>query len=400
MSWFSGLMLAVGAFLTGVLTLRLLVCPAERVRYYALLLGAAVFGMGLFLAAAIFAGQGWAVVIPPMAAIAGYLLTTRLYLVGREERSFLAFNPGPGTHTAVIYLTHGEPPGYDPSPWLKTFHEFDQAGMPFMPWFLRPIFLAQLRRHYRTTGGSPHNRVHAEMLAALEAQVRGEGDTTTRFYLSFLDTDPRPDEAAVQAVNQGANRIILVNVFLTNSSHTQAGAELIDALKLEERGVSVCRTEPLYRSELLQRMFVERADRANGGNARAGVGILLAGHGQPPAWDRIYASQTEQENSFRLAVVERLVEAGYTRENIALGWMEFKPPKLDQKARELAARGVEKVFVFASSISAASLHSEYDIPQAAQAGLPPGVELVNLGAWNNDPLVIRAIREQIRACGV
>jgi len=55
--------------------------------------------------------------------------------------------------------------------------------------------------------------------------------------------------------------------------------------------------------------------------------------------------------------------------------------------------------VFATSISASSLHSLYDIPEAViQSGLPDSVEVVNLGAWDDDPIVIRAIKERVDAC--
>ena len=58
-----------------------------------------------------------------------------------------------------------------------------------------------------------------------------------------------------------------------------------------------------------------------------------------------------------------------------------------------------RLFVFATSISASSLHSLYDIPEAVIAsGLPEGVEVVNLGAWDDDPIVIRAIKEQLETC--
>ena len=33
-----------------------------------------------------------------------------------------------------------------------------------------------------------------------------------------------------------------------------------------------------------------------------------------------------------------------------------------------------------------------------EAELPEGVEVVNLGAWDDDPLVIQAIKEQLEAC--
>ena len=102
------------------------------------------------------------------------------------------------------------------------------------------------------------------MIGSLEAAYRAAGDEITRFYLSFLDDNPRPHAAVVQALNDGASRIIVSEVFLTISNHTAEGKELIEELDLEPFGVPITYTGPLYDSETLQRMFVERANRGRG----------------------------------------------------------------------------------------------------------------------------------------
>jgi hypothetical protein len=56
--------------------------------------------------------------------------------------------------------------------------------------------------------------------------------------------------------------------------------------------------------------------------------------------------------------------------------------------------------VFATSISASSLQSLYDdITEAViYLGLSDGFEVINLGVWDDDPIVIRAIKERVDAC--
>lgn len=400
MSSLRWIVLAIGSFAAGFLFIQYLVVPPLWIAGMVLLL--ALCGAGLvWLLATSFPGWqllgGLGVVLVCFAA--AYLLTTARLLAREEERDLPRLNPPAGKHVAVVYLTHGEPPAYSPMPWIETFKELDRDRVSFIPSPFRPFFIYQLRNHYLKSGGSPHNFIHQAMLTDLEERFRQEGDTQTRFYISFLDSNPRPDEAVIRAVNDGAQQIVLANVFLTISSHTWAGADQVDALELEQQGIRICKTEPLYNSEFLKRMFVERANRSLEGSPKTKVGILLVGHGQPEDWDRIYATQTEQEISFRQDVVELLVAEGYARENISLAWMEFKEPKIEEKARELASRDLEKLLVFAASISASSLHSEYDIPEAVRrSGLPSTLKVVNLGAWNNDPLVISAIHEKIKAC--
>jgi len=231
----------------------------------------------------------------------------------------------------------------------------------------------------------------------LENAFRAEGDTKTHFYLSFLDDEPRPDAAVIQALNDGASRIVVSEIFLTISNHTAEGEELIEELHVEERfGVPLRFTGPLYDSETLKGMFVERSNANIGETDKSKAGILLVGHGQPDEWDVEWPTETAQEIGFREDVLTLLAAAGYSSENLSLAWMSFKEPKPAPKVEEFVANGVEKVLFFSAAISADAMHSQYDIPDLVyEADVPEDVSIINLGAWNDDPIVIQAIKEKI-----
>jgi hypothetical protein len=60
--------------------------------------------------------------------------------------------------------------------------------------------------------------------------------------------------------------------------------------------------------------------------------------------------------------------------------------------------GIEKLLFFSAAISADAMHSQYDIPELVYAAeYPEGFPVVDLGAWNDDPIVIQAIKEKIDA---
>jgi protoheme ferro-lyase len=335
-------------------------------------------------------------------ALVGYAGASRVVLSREDTRSVPAITRQKGDrglgHTAVVYFTHGEPETYDPIGWINQFREFDEQGIPFVPFLIRPLFLNKLRAKYLQVGKSDHRQMHTEMLKSLEAAFRAEGDSDTRFYLSFLDDDPRPDAAVVRALNDGASRIIVSEVFLTISNHTAEGKTLIDELGLEEYGIPVVYTGPLYDSQTLQSVFVHRAGRHLADTDKSRVGILLVGHGQPAEWDQEWPTETEQEIGFREEVLELLESDGYSSGNLALAWMEFRAPKPALKVEEFVSNGVERILYFAAAISADSIHSQYDIPALVNAArVPAGFPLLNMGAWNNDPLVIQAIKEKIDA---
>ena len=304
----------------------------------------------------------------------------------------------PGTeHSAVIYLAHGEPETYNPIGWIHTFNEFDETGVRFVPNLARPYFLYLLRKKYLTIGSSDHHKMHTSMLQKLEETFRIEGDESIRFYLSFVDDVPRPNAATIQALNDGASRLIVAEVFVTSSNHTAEGKELIEALNPEKYGVSLTYTGPLWDSLTLQRMFVQKVNAHLDNIEKGKVGVLLVGHGQPKEWDQMWPTETEQENSFRQSILALFEADGFQRENLGLAWMEFREPKPAKLIERFVANGVEKIFYFSAAISADAIHSQYDVPWLVnEANVPEEVELVNLGAWNDHPLVIRAIKEKIQ----
>ncbi len=333
--------------------------------------------------------------------IAGELSMTKVILAKADPRPVpeLIREPGdPGLgHTAIIYFTHGEPETYNPIGWINQFNEFDEQGITFVPLIARPFFFNALRNKYLKVGKSDHRNMHIRMITSLEEAYRDEGDRTTKFYLSFLDDNPRPDAAAIQALNEGASKIIVSEVFLTISNHTAEGEHQIKELNIEETfGIPVEFTGPLYDSQTLKSMFVNRANANIGDTDKSKVGILLVGHGQPDEWDVEWPTETEQEIGFRNDVLELLAADGYQPDNLGLAWMSFKEPKPAEKVEEFLENGIEKLLFYSAAISADAIHSQYDIPELVlQADYPEGFPVINLGAWNDDPIVIQAIKEKI-----
>ena len=342
-----------------------------------------------------------AVVIALIGFLAGYSLNTRSFLNTEDPRlvpelTRKAEDSGKG-HTAIIYFSHGEPETYNPIGWINQFREFDEQDIEFVPFVARPFFAFILRNKYLEVGKSMHRQVHHEMLRSLEASYRLEGDSTTQFYLCFLDDDPRPDAAVIQALNDGADTILVANVFLTISNHTYEGQNLIRKLEVEKTlGVPVIYTEPMFSSSRLKSVFLEKVYAQMGDTPKEEVAIALIGHGQPDEWDAEWATETEQEMGFREDIMDLFEEKGFSRENLGSAWMEFKDPKPAELMEDFVNNGVKKIFYFSVAISADAMHSQIDVPRlVAEYNYPDDVETINLGAWNNHPTVITAIKERI-----
>lgn len=398
LAWIGPVVLSflAGVFLARYLTVHPLQMSSQL--FFTCLTG---FGAIVWLVAGVRASDWLVVALAALAALVlGYCLTSRRILSREDERPRPALtrttaDRGLG-HTAVVYFTHGEPPTYDPIGWLNQFREFDEQKIPFVPIIARPIFIYLLRRAYLRVGTSHHRQNHQRMIRRLEEAMRADGYDDVKFYLSFLDDNPRPDAATIQALNEGASEVVVAEVFVSISNHTAEGENLIEEVGAEELGVPVRFTGPLWDSPTLPRMFVERLNANLGGTDKSQVGVILVGHGQPDEWDKEFPTETSHEIAFRQNILNHLAEAGYRRENLDLAWMEFKEPKPAKKVEQLIANGVEKIFYFSAAISADSIHSQYDVPELIhKAKVPAGFPVINLGAWNDDPIVIQAIREKI-----
>lgn len=379
------------AFLLGSTMVQYLVTHPLRMSAYLAFSCFALFLLIALLARSFRSGQRLvAIALSLGACAAGWYIMTAVVLNREDHRPMPELvremgDPGDG-HTAIIYLTHGEPPVYDPISWINQMNEFDEQGLRFIPFMARPFFFYRLRQSYLRVGKSDHRERHVAMLRSLEQAYRhSTGDMETRFYLSFLDDNPRVGAAVINALNDGASRLVVSEVFVTVSSHTAEGEHQVMEMEPEAYGVEVLFTKPLWDSETLQQMYVDRVNAQVGDADRSQIGVLLVAHGQPDEWDQIWPLQTEHEMLFGDRIIEGLVAAGYSRENLGKGWMSFKSPKPAAEAERIHANGVDKLFFFSYTIAAAGMHSQYDIPALVyEATVPDDFPIIDLGAWGND----------------
>ncbi len=390
------------SLLTGYFLIQYMVRPTNRIGLYAVLLALVLAGL-FFIGIRYFKGRE--LLLAGVLALAGfstgYVGANALFLAQEEERELpeITRNDGGDGHTAILYFTHGEPPGYSAQPWIETIRELDHDNVPFVPWLVRPIFFNTVRNEYFEAGGSAHNKLHETFIDNLKRAMPEEVAAGTRFYLAFLDSNPRPDEMTIRAINDGASRIVVLPVFITELTHTEAGREMVASVEPEKNGVETCYTGALWDSESLQKVFVERANEMLNGMDKLKVGILLVGHGQPTEWENIYPAQNKQESQYREAIREKLVVDGFLPENVVLGWMEFQQPTIVTAAQTLAERGVEKIFVFAVSLSADLIHSDVDVPYSVkEANLPDEIAVEFVGQYGDHPLAIQAMKEKIGNC--
>jgi protoheme ferro-lyase len=339
--------------------------------------------------------------------MSGYLITFYAFLNTPEARTLPLITRTKGEpdlglglgHTAIIVLAHGEPETYAPSAWIKQMKEFDEQKITFIPYPFRPFFFYSLREKYLMAGKSGHNFECLQIMKQIEAEYKNKGDQKTKFYISYLENEPYLDTAVIKALNEGASNIIICNIFVTISSHTQEAIDMITPLNLKDYSVSIHYSKPLYDSKSLQQLYVDTLNHSTKNSDKKNVGVILIGHGQPLEWDEEFYTQTQQETSFRKDILKQLELDGYISKNLKLAWMEFRDPRPKDAVKHLVEEGATEIFYFSTIIGSESIHAKYDVPQLIhEIKVPNTVKLQQLTAFDDKSGIVKALIERIEDC--
>lgn len=325
----------------------------------------------------------------------GYTLTTFSVLSPGRKKVSVAVPEGRSRseRAAVILLMPGEPPRY--SVWSAA-RRFELADDPqdVPPILLRPFYMRDLKYKYSSVGISPY-RNHQHQLVN---QIRGRLEAGYRIYEAYYSDHPTLGEATATAIEEGARRIVLVHVRVTDPPDPVMQGELWEGLNLDDLGVSVTQVGPMWVSNLLPQIYVRRVIEGvhQDGNAQDEIGLLLVGRGHNTESESGQARQ-EQEVSFQRKVRQALVRVGFGENRVVIGWVRHAPNCADA-LQMLVEAGSKTVFVIPSSFVADGITTLFDIPAQLNAiATEQRVKLRYLPAWNADDLAAEEIAVYVRA---
>ncbi len=300
--------------------------------------------------------------------------------------------------TGIVMIGHGEPEIFDEDVWLEglreMFDEFRQTGLEVPPDDALPVMLMEIKDKYEAMGGKSR---HAEVCKK-QCELVAQHFPNYHVGIGFNEfIGPCFTEVAEEMIHEGVRHIAFVPMLQTDSTHTGEIRNKIIALGLDSKKVQWIMSKPLfYRPEPTQ-LVINKIIEAAGKTPLDKVGVVLASHGEPDEWTRLCLENTrckEQETAFCACVKKGLVEKGFVWDNIVQGFNEFTHPELPEAVETLADKNLRKVIVMPSFGSTDCMHVNYDIPIKAKSALvDPHVEIVCLGGWNEDPLIIKAYVE-------
>jgi protoheme ferro-lyase len=358
-----------------------------------MLLALAGLGVSAILIENVAAGLTNGAVLFVLSFALGYSLTTFSVLSpGKSRRVVNA--PGRQTgRTAVICLSQGEPPEYDVRSAVRRFElTDDQQEAPLL--LLRPFYMRDLKSKYAAIGGSPYKGYQTELAAQVQARL----DSSYRVYSAFYSDVPGYAEQVCNAIEDGASRIVVVHVRVTEPPDAVRLGDVLEGLNPESYGVQMAQIGPLSDSALLPQLYVRRVlEVLPHVDAHADdIGLLLVGRGNA-AKGQPAEVRREQEEKFQQRVRQALAEAGFDERRIVIGWLR-NPPVVAEALRSLVGLGCKSVYWMPSSYPADGVNTLYDMPaQMNSFAREHGVKLVALGAWNGDELAAEEIAVRVRA---
>lgn len=382
----------------GMLALALM-APRRQSLNFSIILGLtvllALLGVASLMASveSLTVGLSNAAVLLILSFALGYSLTTFSALSPAAGRPRVRAREPSANWTAVVLLAQGEPPEYTTYSAAKRFELADDA-QDVPPILLRPFYMRDLRRKYRTIGRSPARTYYDELARKVEARLDG----SHKVFAAFYSDNPTLAEVANEIIERGAQEILVVHLRVSNPPKLVLAGDLLDTMHLARYAVTVNYIGPLTDAGLLPQIYVRRVVEAIPQVAASPdeIGLLLLGRGHG-AGDTASTERQKQEQRFQANVVEALLQLGFSESHIVLGWLRARPSS-SEAITALAEAGCKVVYCIPSTFAADGITTLHDIPaQIETVAHAAGIKLIYLPAWNADDLAAEEIANYVRA---
>ena len=255
------------------------------------------------------------------------------------------------------------------------FADFNKRIQATPKGFDRPLPARQLDDVASRLGRTLESK--AELIAS--AWCEGERSLATRI---------------AEAVADGFRTIIVAETVIAESLEVDAAKRAVVAMDLDEHGVDVVYTDPLWRSERVAGLVTARALAVAGDLSTAG--IVLVGQGQPDERSRAFREYDEHETAFLNHVRMLLLDRGVPEQSVRIAWADWRTPEVPGSVRHLAALGCRRIVVSPSCFPLDSIATLLDLRLSVrQARVDDTVSVVTLPAWHDDPALIEALRSGV-----
>ncbi len=294
---------------------------------------------------------------------------------------------------AVLLLGDVDPDVYDERWTASDLDKLSDEGLLHVSIAILPFLFFAQKARYRAVGGTSPA---ARQLSAMAERVCDELGGSGVVYVEPAWLGGARDLAVrvLRLVERGHRTIVVAEVMIAGSLELDEAKRRVDALRLDELGVSVRYTEPLWGAERVASLV---ADRVMGVVDQAEeTGVVLVGLGQPEERALSCRSFDEQETAFLNRVRLLLVERGVTADRVRLAWADWHGPDVTSTVRHVAALGCTRVVVSPACFPLDTVETMLELPLSVrQARVEEPISIVSLTAWHDAAELTGEIAERV-----
>ena len=335
----------------------------------------------------------WALAFGVAAFSGGYALaSTLLASIASRHRRLAppALLPHDRGAAALIVLGDIDPHTYDERSTAADLERLSDEGLLNVSIAILPFLFFAQKARYRAVGGTSPATRQLEMVSD-QLSTTLHGSQFDRVEPAWLGGERDLAARVLNLVEQGYRRIAVTQVMISESLELDEAKRRVDALRLEERGISIRYADALWSAERVAALVAMRVMAVVSDPSDAGV--VVVGLGQPVERAQSCRDFDEHEASFMNRVRMLLVERGIPETNVRLAWADWHGPDVTSTVRHIAALGCNRLVVEPACFPLDTVATLLDLQLAVrQARVDEGISIVTPSAWHDDPLLIEELR--------
>ncbi len=337
----------------------------------------------------------WALAFGLAAFAGGYALASTLLasIATRPPRLVLpAQLPPDHGAAALIVLGDVDSEDYDERATASDLDRLSEEGLLAVSIAILPFLFFAQKARYRAVGGtSPATKQLGILADRLGMALRGS--PFDHVEPAWLGGERDLASSVLSLAEKGYRRIAVAQAMIAESLELDEAKRRVDALRLEESGISVRYTDALWSAERAAALVAMRVMSVISDPLEAGV--VVVGLGQPTERAQSCRTFDEHEMSFMNRIRGLLIERGIPETNVRLAWADWHGPDVTSTVRHVAALGCTRLVVEPACFPLDTVETLLDLPLSVrQARVEDAISIVTPAAWHDDPLLVEELRER------
>ncbi|MHA1156023.1 MAG: hypothetical protein ACTSQK_07935 [Candidatus Heimdallarchaeota archaeon] len=305
--------------------------------------------------------------------------------------------------TAVVILAKGESEEYTPLPMIRKFNAKTETGVPQKSKLMQPFEFFKVKRKYNKISGTldelsaeeirgnigknPYKKIMKKVVNKIE----GSFLDVDEYQEAYVNDWPTINQALLRAISIGAKDITILNLFMADSFEYQLAIDEMKRIDFSQIGVTIKQTAFLAKSKDIQSYIAKKVTDAVPQNSNKNrVGVILIADGQPTQWDETYPV-TEVENKYVSEIKGKLRKEGFNERLILNAWIEERDPTIIDAFNDLKESKCITIIAVSTTTPVDCLDSLVEVSLALEKPAEDAdIELISVGAWNDDDEVISA----------